>query len=547
MEEELLEPDLAVQPPARRPPRPVPAPSPAPAPSPSATSDALDEATADLIESRPGPGPAAHISERVGQGELDNERLAHSAVLEQMAHGGGYNDGRVARAEDDNPDDPSQGQDRRDMLERNGYSTEPQVIRGANGMQMVVYEPTREGVPPVVAFRGSEEVDDVITDVDPAQVGNEQYEANQELIDKHMAELSERYGDVELTGHSLGGALAQTTAARHLEQTQSITTFQAPGVSEEEIERIEAYNREHPDDPILADHFRVEGDVVSGAGEAHAPGMVHEMDLDRSDGNVAADALAAGGHPIAAAGLALATALDPDLPGGLDLDTNPVAAHTASPVTAMALRTGEGRAALGPEFSEHADRWTDDVATLNSHEEENPDPGLNEAVRVGVGRGLQNVRDNGHQVVDAGGGLVQGGFDSGRQVVDLGIDQAQDAAGRVVAIEDAVIDTAQGVGGGAVDLANGGVDLAQRAVEIAPGGRAVNQAIDSGQQTVNRALHQGSNTVDRAQQSAGEVIASGQSAVDGVQRRAARAGTNLIHQGEEAVHRRWAEVWGALG
>src|SRR5690606_6430064 len=86
---------------------------------------------------------------------------------------------------------------------------------------------------------------DLRTDFDPEQVGNAQYEANQELIDATMRETAEAYGrGVEVTGHSLGGSLAQIAAARNTDQTGHITTFQSPGVAAEEVERIEEANRQ---------------------------------------------------------------------------------------------------------------------------------------------------------------------------------------------------------------------------------------------------------------------------------------------------------------
>ncbi|MCA9675491.1 MAG: hypothetical protein KC464_10685, partial [Myxococcales bacterium] len=381
----------------------------------SAAHAGLDGATQDLL---PGPQARGSVSGMAVAGPtathegLTNAQIAHAAVLEQMAHGatyaGGHQDGAgVAGAADNVGDAPEDQQARTQMLINNGYDPEPHLTTGANGMQMVVYEPTRPGVAPVVSFRGTEEWDDLIADGDPEQVGNAQYEANHEMIEAEMQRLhetyGEEYGNAELTGHSLGGAIAQITAARNLEQAGSITTFQAPGVAEEEVARIEAFNREHPERAITADHFRVDGCVVSGAGEAHAPGQVHDIQLDRHDEALAAPIATGLLGPALGGAAVLAGAAGLDLPGGLDLGTNPYTAHTSHPLTAMALQTPEGRRALGPEFTtpEAERRWNDRVVNVDTHAETNDEHWINETVRSGVGTGLRNTRNAGDMALDS--------------------------------------------------------------------------------------------------------------------------------------------------
>lgn len=263
------------------------------------------------------PAPAPPSS------NLSSADLAHAAVLEQMAHGatydGGHTDGNVVSH------DPGKT-DRRAMLAGNGFDPEPRLITGKNGLQMVVYMPLPgSGAKPVVSFRGTEELADVRSDLNPDQVGADQYELNQELIDDTMKNVAEEFGPVEVTGHSLGGALAQMAASHNPEVTGHITTFQAAGVDADDVARIEEHNRQRAEaglPPLTADHFRVAGDIVPVAGEGFAPGTIREMEID-------------------------AAPLHLPVVGDVDLGfTDPLSAHTSHPVTAAAMATAEGRAAL---------------------------------------------------------------------------------------------------------------------------------------------------------------------------------------------------------
>ena len=134
-----------------------------------------------------------------------------------------------------------------------------------------------EGVEPptraVVAFRGTEPSDlmDVITDMDPVGVGYLQFEANQGKIAEIMGALA----SPDVVGHSLGGALAQLAACR-IGGVGSIVTFQAPGIAQADVELL--------DEGVESTHYRVKGDVVDNAGEAHTDGTVVELDTVGVDG-----------------------------------------------------------------------------------------------------------------------------------------------------------------------------------------------------------------------------------------------------------------------
>ncbi|WP_017317863.1 lipase family protein [Mastigocladopsis repens] len=66
---------------------------------------------------------------------------------------------------------------------------------------------------PVVAFRGTEfgsgDLRDILSDVDPRGIGFGQFEGSKQAL----SALAAKYPSVTVTGHSLGGAIAQRYAA----------------------------------------------------------------------------------------------------------------------------------------------------------------------------------------------------------------------------------------------------------------------------------------------------------------------------------------------
>jgi hypothetical protein len=504
----------------------------------------LDDANDDMMGHAPGTA-------------LTREQLARAAVREQMAHGGAYRGEETG----DNVALPHEegAADLNPMLRANGFQENPTLIRGNDGLEMVVYHPAPgSGNAPVIAFRGSQEAVDWVGDTDVDQVGDEQYESNRALIDQTMSELATQYPEQprpELTGHSLGGAIAQRVAADHLDQAGHITTFQAPGITADQVERIEAYNREHPDTPIMADHFRAEGDVVPLAGEDHAPGTVHTTAVDPIETPIVGGLAGMAAGPVA--GVAGATL------------TNAAQAHRAYLATPYALQTEEGRAAL-PHLLDGEGNVREDVADsfyveggLESEEvDESPnDPGrfVTESLRRGAGvavHGALDAAEYGIRNMDAtieaehrGIDRIQRGVLDANDMGDAAIDTVQDTVSNVNNATHTAVNRGQRAANNLENAAQAGTDSVQnnvnRAANDLVGERAANLAlapanavVDTAQAATHLSVSGANTVIDTAQRGAQVAENAANTVVDTAQnanRAVVRAGQTVVDGGQAVV------------
>ncbi|GMV41686.1 MAG: hypothetical protein AMXMBFR64_34020 [Myxococcales bacterium] len=153
--------------------------------------------------------------------------------------------------------------------------------RGSAGFAMMRFVPTRpDAGPPVLALRGTHvtDVKDILADTSPEGVGIYAFFANEGLIATALADL-QAHGRPEVCGHSLGGALAQLTAALYPGYVSHVTTFQSPGIPPKYRQILETWNKKTVASggaPVLSDHHVVAGDAVTGnVGEALTPGTLH--------------------------------------------------------------------------------------------------------------------------------------------------------------------------------------------------------------------------------------------------------------------------------
>jgi hypothetical protein len=223
---------------------------PSPTTETSKAAPSVDEAAAENAEKKPSQ------QEPVANFEVLVEQLSHGFVSRELSE-----------------------QDR-DFLQVNGYRAGP-ILRGKHDFVMRTYQPTQDGKPPVVAFRGTvpSRVNTLIADVDPRGIGVYQFRPNQELIHGAMQQAATR-GPVVSSGHSLGGALAQMAAIAWPDLVSRIITFQAPGVEREAVAKLNQYNAENPDQQIESSHHRVDGDLIPLGGEELTPGTIHIHQLD---------------------------------------------------------------------------------------------------------------------------------------------------------------------------------------------------------------------------------------------------------------------------
>lgn len=185
------------------------------------------------------------------------------------------------------PENSSLTEEERAFLTTNGYYASDLGISwigksgGAQlGFQAVLIK-SRSEKNDILAVRGtipgggSENLMTIYVDLDPRAVGLQQFEANRNLIE---AILSRADGPVDVTGHSLGGAMAQHIAVNYSGQVANVSTFQSPGIDQASVDRFQRIpNNERP----KAVHHIVTGDIVDKAGEANLPGETYEHDFGR--------------------------------------------------------------------------------------------------------------------------------------------------------------------------------------------------------------------------------------------------------------------------
>lgn len=121
---------------------------------------------------------------------------------------------------------------------------------------------------PVLAFKGTDfsKTGDAMADVDPVAVGFTAFKFKQGEIQALMEQAG---GKVDVTGHSLGGALAQNAASAFPSKIRRVVTFQAPGISQEQVRQFN--NLADNERPEVAHHIAT-GDIVDLAGGKHIGG-----------------------------------------------------------------------------------------------------------------------------------------------------------------------------------------------------------------------------------------------------------------------------------
>ncbi len=223
---------------------------------------------------------AAALTSKTDEATTDQKHdVSYEVFLEQVAHDMAYSDQLNTQ--------------QKQLLKKFGYQAEPS-IDGPNGFEMRVFLPSNpEYSHPIIAFRGTEftSLKDLQTDLAPKGVGYSQFQANQRRIEQALQRTS-KHGRAWVTGHSLGGALAQLTAAKYSAQIARVITFQSPGIDAASVQALEQHNAKSKND-VESTHYQVKGDVVSTAGDRLTPGEVIQFDMQNSTASNAKTATAA--------------------------------------------------------------------------------------------------------------------------------------------------------------------------------------------------------------------------------------------------------------
>lgn len=206
-----------------------------------------------------GPAPMglgnSEIAEMLGLGGASERQISsEDIVYEQLAH-------RVIYQGALRPDDIA-------LFRTWGYDPNWTFIDGKEGLQAALITPSEGSCRlPVIVFRGTEptEMDDIKADLAP-EIGGTQYDANRAAIDDLFAAA----GRCDVIGHSLGASLAQRAAVEHPAQIRRVVGFQAPGISQENVERFLTSEQR----PEVTYHL-AKNDLVDLGGEAHLPGTFY--------------------------------------------------------------------------------------------------------------------------------------------------------------------------------------------------------------------------------------------------------------------------------
>ncbi|HEY9627227.1 MAG TPA: Mbeg1-like protein [Coleofasciculaceae cyanobacterium] len=118
------------------------------------------------------------------------------------------------------------------FLAQSGYRIDREFKDAATGFQAVGLLSTTPEKPPVLVFRGTDELIDDAANADPQGIGANQFAANQLAIATWIAQATQAQRKPDLVGDSMGGAIAQLAAAALTPQIDRVVTFNSPGTSQ---------------------------------------------------------------------------------------------------------------------------------------------------------------------------------------------------------------------------------------------------------------------------------------------------------------------------
>ncbi|MBE9113616.1 hypothetical protein IQ273_30030 [Nodosilinea sp. LEGE 07298] len=148
-----------------------------------------------------------------------------------------------------------------------------------------------DGAPPILALRGTggpTDAVDWIDNIDPRGVGFPQFDAYRIAIDQWLNSLGDRgYSPAYITGHSLGGALAQWFGSYYTDfrakPLSGVVTFNSPGINGTVQHNGQFFGADTLESGLVNDitHYIATGDVISLFGRKFLDGNVKKF--SRSD------------------------------------------------------------------------------------------------------------------------------------------------------------------------------------------------------------------------------------------------------------------------
>ena len=153
-----------------------------------------------------------------------------------------------------------------------GYKIDQTFVDPTTGFQAVGLTSLTPNKPTVLVFRGTDEAIDDVANSDPNGIGANQFTANKAAIGAWLTKVGTPTVKPDIVGHSLGGALAQLTAAEFTSAIGNVVTFDSPGVNTATATQFQQASGGTKN----VTHYVhvVQGDLVSLAGQSFIPGTV---------------------------------------------------------------------------------------------------------------------------------------------------------------------------------------------------------------------------------------------------------------------------------
>ncbi|MGD1873306.1 MAG: alpha/beta fold hydrolase [Mastigocoleus sp.] len=130
-------------------------------------------------------------------------------------------------------------------------------------------KPKRPGLAPVLAFRGTSSLRTLWQDFDMNSPGHGGFNKQRKKIDKYVNDHT-KGAKIDVTGHSLGGALAQHYTGNNPEKVRRLVTFQSAAPNAKQYNK-NINNTDENDLPEVIHHI-AKGDLVDLAGGEHLEG-----------------------------------------------------------------------------------------------------------------------------------------------------------------------------------------------------------------------------------------------------------------------------------